>query len=150
MNRATIAILLTLLLLSVPGGLSPSAVSAATGRPITGTRVIVPGGSYRAVTPRELETLLAHKNFLLINVHYPYAGELPRTDRFLHYDTIAQHLSSLPADRHAMLVLYCRSGRMSDIAARTLVRLGFTNVWHLAGGMDAWQQQGFPLLYRSH
>jgi rhodanese-related sulfurtransferase len=35
---------------------------------------------------------------------------------------------------------------MSDIAARTLVRLGYTNIWHLKGGMVDWRQQGYPLL----
>jgi len=44
-----------------------------------------------------------------------------------------------------MVVLYCRSGRMSAIAARRLVRLGYRDVWELAGGMDAWQRQGLPL-----
>jgi hypothetical protein len=113
-KRALIALSLTLALLVA--GLLPAA--AVAGQPITGTKLSVPGGSYRAVTPRELATLLKHKHFLLVNVHYPYAGELPRTDRFIHYDTIGQHLSSLPANKHAMIMLYCRSGRMSDIAAR--------------------------------
>lgn len=32
-------------------------------------------------------------------------------------------------------MLYCRSGRMSEIAAAELVPLGYTNVWNPAGGM---------------
>ncbi len=145
LTRAKAVLLLSIALLAC--GLLVPASAAGASQTITGAKVSVPGGSYRAVTPRELATMLAHKNFLLVNVHYPYAGELPHTDRFLPYDTIGQHLLSLPANKHAMVVLYCRSGRMSDIAARTLVRLGFNNVWHLAGGMDAWQQQGYKLLF---
>ena len=34
-------------------------------------------------------------------------------------------------------MLYCISGRTSTIAARTLVRLGYTDVWNLEGGMRA-------------
>jgi len=142
--------LLILTVVLVAAGLLLPTSSVTASKTIPGTKISVPGGSYRAVAPRELAALLVHKNFVLVNVHYPYAGELPHTDRFLPFDTIGQHLSSLPANKHAFIVLYCRSGRMSDIAARTLVLLGFTNVWHLAGGMDAWEQQGFKLLYRSH
>ena len=148
MKRTYSLLILTFVLLST--GLLLPATHATASQAIPSTKIIVPGGSYRAVAPRELAALLVHKNFVLVNVHYPYAGELPHTDRFLPFDTIGQHLSSLPASKHAFIVLYCRSGRMSAIAARTLVLRGFTNVWHLAGGMDAWEQQGFKLVYRSH
>jgi len=34
---------------------------------------------------------------------------------------------------------------MSAEAAATLVGLGYTNVRDLAGGMESWQAQGYPL-----
>jgi len=46
------------------------------------------------------------------------------------------------------IVLYCRTGRMSAEAATTLVRLGYRNVSHLAGGMEAWQAGGYPIQER--
>jgi len=116
----------------------------STGLPRGETRVSVPGGSYIDVTPLRLRILLQHKRFTLVNVHMPYAGEIAGTDRFIPFDQIDRNLTKLPA-RSAMVVLYCRSGRMSAIAARRLVRLGYRGIWELAGGMDAWQQQGLPL-----
>jgi len=116
----------------------------SAGLPRGETRVGAPGGSYIDVTPLRLRVLLRHKRFTLVNVHVPYAGEISGTDRFIPFDQIDRNLTRLPV-RTAMVVLYCRSGRMSAIAARRLVRLGYRNVWELAGGMDAWQQQGLPL-----
>lgn len=41
------------------------------------------------------------------------------------------------------VVVYCRSGRRSAIAAKTLRKLGFTQV-HDLGPMDAWNAQAAP------
>ena len=61
------------------------------------------------------------------------------------YDQIEQNVAKLPTDMNTKIVLYCRSGRMSAIAAETLVRLRFSNVWNLSGGMAAWEQVGLPI-----
>ena len=111
----------------------------------TGTRIQVAGGYYANVTPAGLKQMLAAKDFLLVNVHIPYAGELAQTDAFIPYTEIEQS-TKLPGDKNAKLVLYCSSGHMSGIAANALVQTGFTNVWNLEGGMIAWQNAGFALI----
>lgn len=106
------------------------------------------GGSYTDVTPARLNTMLAARDFVLVNVHVPYEDEIDGTDLFIAYDQVAAHLDQLPSDRGAKIVLYCRSGSMSAIAARELVAAGYTDVWNLDGGMNAWQAQGYPLVTR--
>jgi rhodanese-related sulfurtransferase len=113
---------------------------------ITGTQVSVAGGTYTNVTPAQVKQMLATKDFFLVNVHVPYAGELSQTDAFIPYTDIEQNLAKLPADKNAKLLLYCSSGHMSGIAANTLVKLGYTNVWNLEGGMAAWQSAGYTLI----
>ena len=115
---------------------------------VTGKQVTVPGGAYTSVTVGELQTMLTRKDFALVNVHIPFEGDLPTTDRSIPYNEIGQQLDQLPADKNAKIVLYCLTGRMSDIAARTLVEQGFTNVWDLDGGMNAWEQAGLQLVER--
>jgi rhodanese-related sulfurtransferase len=101
---------------------------------------------YVDVSVEQLTPALANKNFTMINVHIPYEGELPQTDAFIPYNEIEANLSQLPADKDAQLVLYCRSGRMSTEAAQTLVKLGYTNVVEVDGGMQAWQAVGNELI----
>jgi rhodanese-related sulfurtransferase len=108
-------------------------------------RVSVSGGTYTNVSADELNVMLKNKDFVFINVHIPFAGNIAGTDLSISYNQIEQNLSQLPADKNAKVVLYCRSGRMSAIAAETLVKLGYTSVWNLKGGMDVWEQAGYPI-----
>jgi len=124
-------------------------LAACQGQPaqVTGETVNVAGGSYRNVTPDELNAMLKNKDFVFVNVHIPFEGNIANSDLSLPYDQIAEpsNLAQLPADKSARIVLYCRSGRMSQIAAEELVKLGYTNLWNLAGGMVDWEGAGYEL-----
>ncbi len=108
-----------------------------------------PGSSnsatFTTITATQLMSMMDNKDFLLVNVHVPYAGQIKGTDLFLPYNTIEQSGGKLPANKKTRIVVYCVSGMMSDVAARTLARLGYTNVMNLEGGMDGWQQAGYQL-----
>ena len=112
---------------------------------IVGQTVSVEGGTYTDVSAAELQTMLDDKDFTFINVHIPFQGDIPSTDLSIPYDRIDQNLGELPADKGAKIVLYCRSGYMSALAAQTLISKGYTNIWNLSGGMVAWEQAGLPI-----
>ncbi len=133
---------ITLVLLIVTG----LVLAACRPKPAAAETVSVAGGAFRRISARALHDMLGKKDFLLVNVHIPPAGSIAGTDASIPYDEIQQHLSQLPADKNAKIVLYCRSGRMSTIAAETLVKLGYTNIWELNGGMQAWEFAGYRLL----
>jgi len=129
-------------------GTPTSAGKAQEARVTPGKKVPVAGGAYTDINSDELKAMLEKKDFAFINVHIPYEGEIANTDAFIPYDQIDQNLDKLPKDKSAKIVLYCRSGRMSAIAAETLVKQGYTNVFNHTGGMIDWQAKGYPLLDR--
>lgn len=114
---------------------------------VMGETINVDGGSYMNISPAELNAMLQDKDFVFVNAHIPFAGDIPNTDSSIPYDQIGapEYWSQLPVDKSAKIVLYCRSGRMSEIAATELVSLGYTNIWNLDGGMVAWEQAGYEI-----
>jgi len=47
-------------------------------------------------------------------------------------------------DLHARIVLYCGGGYRSALAADSLQRMGYTEVYSMAGGMRAWRSAMLP------
>ena len=101
---------------------------------------------YTDITSDQLKEMLQNKDFYFVNVHTPYEGEIEKTDAFIPYNQIVKNLNKLPKDKNSKIVLYCKSGRMSAIAARRLTELGYTDVYNHILGMHDWQSKGFSLI----
>ena len=61
--------------------------------------------------------------------HIPNAILIPDTE-------IAEKAEESLTDKDQMLLVYCRSGRRSKLAAETLVELGYTNIREFGGIID--------------
>lgn len=48
-------------------------------------------------------------------------------------------------DKSAELILYCGGGYRSALAAESLQKMGYSNVYSLAGGWRAWQESEAPV-----
>ena len=142
----SLTVLMSLMLVACGG--QESTDSETGSADLSEERQTVPvdgGGSYTDVSADGLALMLKNKEFPLINVHIPYEGEIEGTDDFIPFDQIKQNIDKLPADKDSRVVIYCRSGSMSGISARSLVELGYTDVWNLDGGMIAWEASGRTL-----
>lgn len=102
------------------------------------------GQAWNMITPQELSDMLASEDVYLVNVHVPVEGEIPGTDADIPYTEIASRIGELPTSGTPKLVIYCRSGNMSSMAAQDLVNAGVTGFSELQGGYDAWQAAGLP------
>jgi rhodanese-related sulfurtransferase len=48
-------------------------------------------------------------------------------------------------DKQTELILYCGGGYRSALSADMLQRMGYTNVYSMAGGWKAWKDAGAPV-----
>jgi rhodanese-related sulfurtransferase len=100
-----------------------------------------------SISVADLVLALEAKDFLLINVHVPYDGEIPGTDANITYQDIAAVAAYIGDDLGAKVVVYCKSNYMSKLAGNALVDLGYRGISYLDGGMSAWTQAGQQLEY---
>ncbi|HET9773093.1 MAG TPA: rhodanese-like domain-containing protein [Acidimicrobiia bacterium] len=103
------------------------------------------GEAYTRLDPDAFADRMKEESAVVINVHIPYEGEIEDTDAFIPYDKIVGD-SRLPEDKDRQILLYCRSGRMSEEAGAALFGAGYTKLAHLEGGMNAWEHSGRDLI----
>ncbi len=70
--------------------------------------------------------------------HIGDARNVPVTD-------LESQAESLKKWRDKNVITYCDSGANGASAARALVKLGFTKVFNLQGGLNAWLKDNLPL-----
>jgi monothiol glutaredoxin len=95
----------------------------------------------KALSPGELASWIEQKKpFELFDVRGEDERKLAKIDRAKPLDAEGEkHLFSLPKD--AAIVMHCHHGGRSRNAAERMLREGYTNVYNLEGGIDAWSQK---------
>ena len=87
-------------------------------------------------------------SYLILDVRTPEeyaAGHLDKAVNISH-DRLAEHLPEIQNFAATPVLLYCRSGNRVVKAAEVLTQAGFTNLYHLTGDMQAWENAGLPLV----
>jgi rhodanese-related sulfurtransferase len=59
---------------------------------------------------------------------------------------LERDIENIVPDKSAKLVLYCGGGYRSALSADSLGKMGYTNVFSLAGGWRAWREAGLPVV----
>jgi rhodanese-related sulfurtransferase len=124
------------------------ATASATSSPRASVAQVAPADTARwtDIGSDELATTLQTGDVTLLNVKTPYIGEIEGTDLYIPYTDLVARAAELPQDRNAPIVVYCRTGNQSAIAAQTLLDLGYTNIENLADGMTGWVESGRGLI----
>src|SRR5467141_4076507 len=86
----------------------------------------------------------AREAFELIDVREPFEYEIARIDgaKLIPLGEIGERLSELQRERP--IIVHCHSGKRSAQAVGLLQQHGFTKVYNLEGGIDAWSDQIDP------
>ena len=100
--------------------------------------------SVPTITPKQAAELLNNKQVVMIDVREQDERNEHRIQGtiFIPLGQLEDRMSELVQYKDSAIVMQCRSGRRSDVAAKTLIKAGFTKVVNLEGGILAWDEQG--------
>jgi len=90
----------------------------------------------------------SQKGFVLIDVRSPdehQRGFIPGTDLNIDFREIQNRHQELHVDLDSHVVVYCQTGHRSNIAATTLMSVGYKNVYNVEGSMNAWEAERYPI-----
>ena len=106
--------------------------------------------SYPDIDPTEAVRLINRENAALIDLREDseLAGGTIRNARHVAVSVLNQRLSELEPLKDTPLVAFCASGIRAPTACRLLKKHGFSKVYHLKGGLTAWQQANMPIIKR--
>lgn len=120
-------------------GCSGTAPSVSAGP----TAAAVPAAG-SSLGPADFAAAAKLPNTVVLDVRTPQefaAGHLPGATNFdVESADFPQKIASL--DKAATYAVYCRSGNRSKVAMSSMQQAGFTQLFDLAGGINAWTSAG--------
>ena len=103
------------------------------------------GGSaaYEQISGAKAKAIMdSESGYIILDVREQYEydeGHIPGAV-LIPYGEIADRAEKALPDKDQLILVYCRSGRRSKIAAEELVKLGYTNVKEFGGIID-WEYE---------
>jgi rhodanese-related sulfurtransferase len=93
------------------------------------------------------ERLAANSQAKLVDVREDNEWNAARAAGAIHLGKgiIERDIEVTVPDKSTELILYCGGGYRSALAADALQKMGYTNVWSMAGGWKAWKDSGAPV-----
>lgn len=97
------------------------------------------------------DILQKDKAVLLLDVRTPVEykedGRIPGSV-LIPVQVLPQYLKEIEKFKDKKVLVYCRSGNRSAVAARFLEQNGFKQVYNLKDGIIGWKKAGLPVEYK--
>lgn len=95
--------------------------------------------TFETITANEAKEMMDNDNSLIIldvRTEEEYITGHIENALLLPYTEISDQVETVITDKNTIILIYCRSGRRSLIAANSLIDLGYKNVYDFGGIID--------------
>lgn len=106
------------------------------------------------LTPQQAQMEIATGNITVIDIREPdeikqngkIAGSVNAPRGMLEFYADASLPYHKPEfNKEKRIILYCTSSGRSALAVKTLKEMGYTQITHIEGGLNAWKAAGLPV-----
>ena len=100
---------------------------------------------YKAIEPAEAHDLMQKGPITIVDIRDPASFEMGHLENAQQVtgDNVEEFIGS--SDFNQPLLVYCYHGISSQSAADYFGEQGFQDVYHLAGGFEAWRSGSLPI-----
>lgn len=99
-----------------------------------------------SINAKEFDEISQKDDVFIVDVHTPEQEHIKGTDAFIPFDQIGEQTAKLPEDKTTPIIVYCRSGSMSQQASQELIDLGYLQVYDLEGGLNAYREASLAVV----
>lgn len=103
---------------------------------------------FKEVTAKEAKELIEKSDPLILDVRTPneyYSGHI-KNSKLIPLQQLERRISEIQNYKDKDIIVYCRIGNRSIVAAEILVDNGFTNLYNLTDGIVGWQRDGLEIV----
>jgi rhodanese-related sulfurtransferase len=106
------------------------------------------GSGDSVVSPLEATQLINHRNAIIVDLRdeKAYAAGSLANARHAPFAELKARVAELVRFKARPVVVLCQTGQQSGRAVATFKEGGFEEAYALAGGIEAWQKAGLPLV----
>ena len=106
--------------------------------------------TYENISVNEAVTILDERpnDVLMLDVRTPEEFQQGNVEgsKLLPLQVFAQKIQALDEYKDKEVLIICRSGSRSGVAASYLSKSGFSKVKNISGGLMSWYQSGYPIV----
>lgn len=101
-----------------------------------------------SISPKQAADLFTSKQAIIVDVREQDEWNEQHIDGaiFIPLASLDSRVDELSQYKDSPIIMQCRSGRRSEIAAKELIKAGFTQVKNLEGGILAWEAAQLPIV----
>lgn len=103
--------------------------------------------NFESLSPILAVTKMNQTDAIILDVREPNEYSKGHIENAINspLEKLDEHINQLESKKNSTFIVVCQTGTRSGPACKKLSKLGFDNLFKLAGGMQSWEENKLPI-----